>query len=76
MIIISHLGRPKDEKDTNLSLKPILNYLKDKIDSKVHFYSEKISDQTKNKNNIDFSINYHTKVSASSKNHHFDQTFA
>ena len=49
VMLISHLGRPKDEKDTNLSLKPILNYLKDKIDSKVHFYSEKISDQTKNK---------------------------
>ncbi len=55
VILISHLGRPKDEKDLNLSLKPVLNYLKDKIDSKIHFHSDKISSQTKDK--ISF-VNY------------------
>ena len=47
VILISHLGRPKSEKDMNLSLKPIFKYLQEKIDNKIHFYSDKITNNTK-----------------------------
>ena len=49
VILISHLGRPKSEKDMNLSLKPIFKYLQEKIDHKIHFYSHKITNNTKEK---------------------------
>ena len=47
ILLISHLGRPKNEKDTNLSLKPIFKYLQEKIENKIHFYSDKITNDTK-----------------------------
>ena len=40
VIIISHLGRPKNLEDKSLSLKSVFNYLKEKIDSKIFFYSD------------------------------------
>ena len=49
LLLISHLGRPKNEKDLTLSLKPVFNYLKEKLDSKMYFHSEKITDKTKEK---------------------------
>ena len=49
VLLVSHLGRPKNGKDKNLSLKPIFNYLKEKISNKVYFHSEIITDKTKEK---------------------------
>ncbi len=46
VILISHLGRPKDDKDVSLTLKPIFNYLREKINNKIHFHSDKITNQT------------------------------
>ena len=48
-IVISHLGRPKNDKDKNFSLKPVFNFLKEKINYKIHFYTEKITRETKDK---------------------------
>ena len=45
IILISHLGRPKNEKDKSLSLKPVFNYLQ-KINNKMYFYSDKITNET------------------------------
>ena len=47
VLLISHLGRPKNESDLTLSLKPVFNYLQEKINSKIYFRSEKITDKTK-----------------------------
>ena len=47
VLLISHLGRPKNESDLTLSLKPVFNYLQEKIKSKIYFCSEKITDKTK-----------------------------
>ena len=49
VIIISHLGRPKNLKDKSLSLKSVFNYLKEKIDSKIFFYSDKVTNETQKK---------------------------
>ncbi len=49
VLLISHLGRPKNDKDKSLSLKPIFNYLKEKINNKIYFFPDKISDQTQKK---------------------------
>ena len=49
LILISHLGRPKNEKDKIFSLKPVFYYLKEKIKNKIYFYSEKIVNETKDK---------------------------
>ncbi len=49
LLLISHLGRPRNEKDNKLSLKPVYNYLKDKIDNKIYFHSDKIVDGIKDK---------------------------
>ena len=49
ILLLSHLGRPKNNKDINLTLKPVFNYLKEKIDSKMHFYSDKITKETQEK---------------------------
>ena len=49
VILLSHLGRPKNNKDENLSLKPIFNYLQEKINNKIHFYSNKITNETQKK---------------------------
>ena len=42
IILLSHLGRPKGKSVPNLSLKPIFEYLKKKIDNKIYFYKDKI----------------------------------
>ena len=42
LILISHLGRPKGKVVPKLSLKPIFNYLKKKLNGKVYFYQETI----------------------------------
>ena len=49
VLIISHLGRPKNGKDPNFSLKPVYKYLKEKIENKIYFFSEKITNKTKDK---------------------------
>ena len=46
LLLISHLGRPKNVKDKSLSLKPVYEYLKEKIENKIHFYSDKITSKT------------------------------
>ena len=42
VILLSHLGRPKGKVVSELSLKPIFNYLEKKLNGKVYFYREKI----------------------------------
>ena len=49
IIIISHLGRPKGIKNTDLSLVPIYKYLKEQIKTNIYFYSGDIDNDTKNK---------------------------
>ena len=41
VILLSHLGRPKGKVVLELSLKPIFDYLKKKLNGKVYFYQEK-----------------------------------
>ena len=38
IIIISHLGRPKGLKNSELSLSPIYKFLKEILDTNVYFY--------------------------------------
>ena len=42
IILLSHLGRPKGKVVSELSLKPIFNYLEKKLNGKIYFYQEKI----------------------------------
>ena len=42
VILLSHLGRPKGKAVSELSLKPIFNYLDKKLNGKIYFYQEKI----------------------------------
>ena len=49
VLLISHLGRPKSDQDSNFSFKPVYEYLKEKIENKVYFFSEKITNKTKDK---------------------------
>ena len=49
VLLISHLGRPKSLKDKSLSLRPIFSFLQEKINNKIHFYSDKITQETKDK---------------------------
>ncbi len=49
VLLISHLGRPKHIRDKSLSLKPVFSYLQEKIKNKIHFYSDKITQETKEK---------------------------
>ena len=49
VLLISHLGRPKSNKDKSLSLKPVFNYLKKKISNKLYFHSDEITNKTKEK---------------------------
>ena len=42
VVLLSHLGRPKGKMVSELSLKPIFNYLEKKLNGKVHFYQERI----------------------------------
>ena len=49
IIIISHLGRPKEKQDPTLSLMPIYKYLKKTIQTKVYFFMGKFDDEVKDK---------------------------
>ena len=49
IIIISHLGRPKGNKDPSLSLMPIYKYLKKSVETNVYFFKGKFDEEVKNK---------------------------
>ena len=49
IIIISHLGRPKENKDPNLSLTPIYKYIKKSLQTNVYFFMGNIDDEIKDK---------------------------
>ena len=49
IILLSHLGRPKGKKDSNLSLLPIYKYLKEKLNTNMYFYTGKVDSELKNK---------------------------
>ena len=49
IFLVSHLGRPKNKSDTNLTLKPVFEYLKKIIPNNIFFYEEKIDENTKKK---------------------------
>ena len=42
VVLLSHLGRPKGKAVSELSLKPIFNYLEKKLNGKIYFYQKKI----------------------------------
>ena len=46
VILLSHLGRPKGTVVPELSLKPIFNYLKERLKGKIYFYEGKIDNKT------------------------------
>ena len=46
VIIISHLGRPRGKVISEMSLKPIFNYLEKKLRVKIYFFKDKIDDKT------------------------------
>ena len=47
IIIVSHLGRPKGMKDSELSLVPIYKFLKDQLNTNVYFFMGDINKETK-----------------------------
>ena len=49
IIIVSHLGRPKGMKDSELSLVPIYKFLKDQLNTNVYFFMGDINKETKKK---------------------------
>ncbi len=49
VIIISHLGRPKNNNDINFSLMPVYKYLKKELSTNIYFYTGEISEEAKNK---------------------------
>ena len=49
IIILTHLGRPKGEKNTELSLVPIYKFLKEKINTNIYFFTGNIDNETKDK---------------------------
>ena len=49
IIIISHLGRPKENKDPTLSLMPIYKYLKKILQTNIYFFMGKFDDEVKDK---------------------------
>ena len=49
IIIISHLGRPKEKKDPALSLMPIYKYLKKTLQTNVYFFMGKFDNEVKDK---------------------------
>ena len=49
IIIISHLGRPKGEKDMALSLMPIYKYIKKSLQSNVYFFMGSFDNEVKDK---------------------------
>ena len=49
IIIISHLGRPKGEKDMALSLMPIYKYIKKSLQTNVYFFMGSFDNEVKDK---------------------------
>ena len=49
IIIISHLGRPKENKDPTLSLMPIYKYFKKTLQTNVYFFMGNFDDEVKDK---------------------------
>jgi len=49
IILITHLGRPKGTRDSNLSLLPIYKYLKEQLNTNIYFYTGEINDEIKTK---------------------------
>ena len=49
IILISHLGRPKGVKNSDLSLAPIYKFLKKNLRTNVYFFMGDINNETKNK---------------------------
>ncbi len=47
VVLMSHLGRPKGERDPEFSLKPVAEYLGDLIDAPVKFVDETTGEQAK-----------------------------
>jgi len=45
VVLLSHLGRPKGKVISELSLKPIFNYLEKKLNGKVYFYDKIIDSE-------------------------------
>jgi phosphoglycerate kinase len=49
IILISHLGRPKGIRNSDLSLLPIYRYLKEKLNTNMYFYTGEINNEVKAK---------------------------
>ena len=49
IILISHLGRPKGARNSDLSLLPIYKYLKGKLNTNMYFYTGEINNEVKTK---------------------------
>ncbi|MFL2883500.1 MAG: phosphoglycerate kinase [Pelagibacteraceae bacterium] len=49
IVILTHLGRPKDGKNKELSLMPVYKYLKKEIKSNLYFYAGDVDEETKKK---------------------------
>jgi len=45
VILMSHLGRPKDGPETKFSLKPVADYLADLLEKPIHFISDCIGSE-------------------------------
>ena len=41
VMLVSHLGRPKNDLDRGLSLKPVFEYLKERLETKFIFTPKK-----------------------------------
>ena len=49
IVILSHLGRPKGVKNSELSLTPIYRFLKENLETNVYFFMGDINDDAKTK---------------------------
>jgi len=47
IILITHLGRPKGIKNSNLSLLPVYRYLKEQLNTNMYFYTGEINEEIK-----------------------------
>ncbi len=45
IVLLSHLGRPKGKRISKFSLKPIFNYLEQKLNGKIYFYEKNIDEK-------------------------------
>jgi len=49
IILITHLGRPKGTRDSDLSLLPVYKYLKEQLNTNIYFYTDEINNEIKTK---------------------------